>query len=386
MSRLHKPTLQALLDTARDAPLVSLYMPTHSISTPPNISEDRRRFKNLRNRIKEIISKRPDITLKNSQAIERLLESLEEDLSFWENRTYGVAIFINPNDVTFIDIPVDCDEYVAVDNRYHVTPLIGLLEHMVDFAVLVVSKKTPMLFTGDIYGLTVADIELPMARQQTRRGKRTQAKQSEAMLVPSKGKGRQDYFGGNFPLVTQDDVLRFYRAIDRIILKRITDGRPLILAGTENDTWEYRSISAYPTILEGHIESANSATTPRLLEPFAWAIIQKATIQKEHESQLERFSRLANGRERASGELPAIQDAAEKGRIETLIIKLIRTTTDTIRDNLTAAPKIHFLPDEQMAVIEKVAIQTWRNHGSVTLIEDTATIPSNSALGAIFRY
>lgn len=383
MPKLHKPTLQALLETERGDALVSIYMPTHSVPTPPNISEDRRRFKNLRNKVLDIINERPDIKLKQGQAIAKLLDSLDKDLEFWENRTYGVAIFVNPTNLTTIDIPVDCDEYVAVDDQYHITPLIGLLNHMIDFAVLVVSKKEPMLFMGDIYGLRSAAVGLPIA--QTGR-KSSSAEKVETTHLPPKGKGRQEYYGTNFPLVTQDDVLHYFRSIDTIIQKDIPKDMPLILAGSETDTWEFRSVSTYPNILEGHIESANSATAPHRLAPFAWAFVQKATVQKKHRQQLERFVRLANGKDRASGELPAIQDAAEKGRIETLIIKLIRTTTDTIRDNLVSAPKIHFLPDEQMAVIERVAMQTWRNNGVVTLIEDTETTPPNSALGAIFRY
>jgi hypothetical protein len=382
MSKLHKPALQALLNTAKGDALVSIYMPTHSVSTPPNISEDRRRFKNLRNKVLEITNERPDIALKQRQAIERKLDILDKDLEFWEHRTYGVAIFVDQTNITTIDIPVDCDEYVAVDYQFHITPLIGLLDQMVDFAVLVVSKKEPMLFMGDIYGLQSAPVELPISQT----GHKSAHQKVETTHLPPKGKGRQEYYGTNFPLVTQDDLIHFYRTIDTIIQKHIAKDLPLILAGTETDTCEYRSISTHSNILSGHIESANSATTPHRLAPFAWSFVQNATVLKDRQNQLERYDRLANGMDRASGELPAIQDAAEKGRIETLIIKLIRTTTDTIRDNLIATPKIHFPPDEQMAVIEKVALQTWQSNGNVTLIEDTETTPPNSALGAIFRY
>lgn len=344
MSKLRKLTLQALLDQARNVPLVTIYTPTHSAPTPPNLSEDRRRFKNLKNRVMEIIKASPMINLKESQAVERQLTTFEEDLGFWEARTFGMGIFISPSEATTIDLPIDCDEYVAVDDHYHVTPLIGLLDQMVDFDVLVVSKKQPMLFSGDIYGLSSTEVPLPVV--QTIRN-RNRVNQPVAVRIPPKGNGRQEYFGNNFPLVSQDDVLHYFRAIDRIVQKEVTEKHPLVLAGPEVDTCEYRSISSHPNILEGHIESANSATTPHCLAPLAWAHVHKATIQKQHQRQLERFDRLSNGSERASGELAAIQDAAGKGRIETLIIKLIRTTTDNVRDNLVATPKIHFPPHEQ---------------------------------------
>jgi hypothetical protein len=115
--------------------------------------------------------------------------------------------------------------------------------------------------------------------------------------------------------------------------------------------------------------------------------VQEESIRLQRIAELERFSRLANnGKERASSELAAIQSAADSGRIDTLIIKLIRTTADTVRDNKYATPKLHFPVDEQMAVIENLAQQTWRNQGKISLIEATSMVPPHSALGAIFRY
>jgi hypothetical protein len=383
MSTLHKPTIQALLDEALTATLVSIYMPTHSAPTPPNISEDRRRYKNLRSRVLDIIKANPDIDLRTSQAIAFQLTELLNDLEFWENRTFGTAIFLTPTNTTTIDLPIDCDEYVAVDDHFHITPLIGLVGDISDFSVLVVSKKHPMLFTGNMYGLRHADVALPVAQT----GRRNVHEHIPAtMHLPPTGKGQQEYFGNNFPLITHDDVLHFYRDIDRIMLKHLPKQHPLVLAGPEQDTFDFRGISNHPYILQGHIESNNSATTANDLMPFAWKLVQDATVNKRNDTQLDRFSRLSNGKDRASGELAAIQDAAKKGRIDTLLIKLIRTTADTIRDNRTATPKIHFPNDEQMAVIEKVAMQTWRNQGDIILIEDTATVPANTALGAIFRY
>lgn len=383
MAKLSRPTIQTLLETAHPAPLISIYLPTHSAPSPPTLSEDRRRFKNIKNRVLEIIKATPEIDLKSTQAIERQLSDLEEDLNFWENRTLSVAIFMSLNETFTIDLPIDSDEYVAVDSHFHVTALLGLVNECMDYSVLVVSKKHPMLFSGNMYGLKATDVELPEA--QSSRG-HEQENHANTTHVPPKGKGRQDYFGNNFPLVTREDVIHYFKAIDQVVQKHLPKSCILVLAGPEPDVSAYRSISTVPTLSKGHIESANSATTPRDLTPFAWALVQEENIRQQRQDELDRFSRLSNGPDRASGELAAIQDAADKGRIDTLIIKLIRTTADTVRDNKQATPKLHFPVDEQMAVIEAIALQTWRNQGKVSLIEDTSTVPPNSALGAIFRY
>lgn len=384
MAKLTIPVIQTLLETAHPAPLITIYMPTHSAPTPPNRSEDRRRFKNIKNRVLEIIKAMPEIDLKSAQAVEGRLSELEEDFNFWENRTLSVAIFITLKDTFTVELPIDCDEYVAVDSHFHITPLLGLVNECMEYSVLVISKKRPMLFSGNMYGLKSTDIALPEA--QSSRG-HEQENHADAVHVPPKGKGRQDYFGTNFPLVSREDVLHYFKAIDQVVQKHIPKSCLLVLAGPEPDVSTYRSISNFPQISKGHIESANSATTPHELSPFAWALVQEESIRLQRMAELERFSRLANnGKERASSELAAIQSAADSGRIDTLIIKLIRTTADTVRDNKYATPKLHFPVDEQMAVIENLAQQTWRNQGKISLIEATSMVPPHSALGAIFRY
>lgn len=386
MALLKTSTLQKLLDNDLPAPLVSIYMPTHSTPTPPNVTEDRRRFKNLRNKVLEIVKTQPEVSYKSSQAIAARLQAIGDDFDFWEHRTLSVAILLSQECTTTFDLPIDSDEYVAVDSRFHVTPLFGMCNDWTNYFVLVVSKKHPMLFAGDAYGLHDTDAQLPKAH--TWRGNRQGKDIPGTEHVLTKRKGRQEYFGNSYLLVTKGDVVHYFKAIDHVLKKSMPMGQtnPVILAGTEEETSLFRSVSSYPNILCGHIESANSSTKPCMLAPFAAAFIHKAIVQKRHQDELERFSRLASSSERASSELATIQDAAEKGRIETLITKLIRTTADTIRDNRIAMPKIHFPTDEQMAVIEQVALLTWRNHGTISLVEDTVTKPPNSALGAIFRY
>lgn len=362
-------------------------MPTHSAPTPPNVTEDRRRFKNLRNKVLEILKTSPDVDYKSYQAIAARLQTLEDDLEFWENRTLSVAVLVSQIETTTFDLPIDCDEYVAVDSRFHVTPLFGMCNDWIDYYVLVVSKKHPMLFAGDAYGLHGTGAPLPIS--QTWRGNKQDKGIPDSEHVLTKQKGRQEYFGNSYPLVTKEDLVHYFKAIDHVLKKSLPKNNiyPVVLAGTEDETSLFRTISTYPHILPGHIESANSATKPHLLEPIAASFIHEAIVQKKHQDELERFNRLASSSSRASGELAAIQDAAKKGRIETLITKLVRTTTDTIRDNRVATPKIHFPTDEQMAVIEQIALLTWSNRGRVSLVEDNATNPPpNSALGAIFRY
>lgn len=386
MSKLNKSDLQALLDNIWPAPLITVYMPTHSAPTPPNMTEDRRRFKNLRSRVVQVIKASPEVSYKARQSIERRLQEIEDDLNFWEHRTHGIAIFITQTSTSTFDLPIDCDEYIAVDSYFHTVPLFGFFYDWVDYYVLIVSKKHPMLFSGNTYGLRNIHASLPVA-QVGRRHKHEDL--PNTVHVISKGKGRQEYFGNSYPLVTKEESLHFYRALDRSVQKNMAKNQshPLILAGTEEDVCIYRSVSSYAHMLPGHIESANSPTSPHQLTSAATSFVCRAILHKRHQEQQERFMRLAHASSgRASSDLATIRDAAAEGRIETLIVKLVRTTADTVRESLTATPKIHFPPNEQMAAIEYIAMLTWRDHGNIMLINDTATVPPNTIIGAIFRY
>lgn len=385
MAKLTASAVGDLLNKQRQTPLVSLYMPTHNAGTPPNMTEDQLRFKNLRHRTTEIIKASPKVDIRAGRALQNQLRNIADDLDFWENRTYGFAAFISPDDIAVVDLPIDCDEYVSVDSRFHVSPLIGLLGQWLEFYVLVLSQKEMRLFAGDLYGLRPTDIDLPTADTSTRQ---RQEGLPEKIHTPSPSeRGRPEYFGKRFPLTTKEDRLDFFRATDRAVRKYADPKCPLILAGPEQDIEMYRSISQYPHILSDHVASTNSATTPRSLTPAIMQLVSKEIMSKRRRDVVERYHRLAgNAAQRASSELAAIRDAAHKGRVDTLLIKLIRNTTDTVRDNKTNVPKLQFFPAEQMAIADAIALQTWRDHGNVVLLDDTSTAPFNAALAAIMRY
>jgi len=386
MAKLNPSAVEQLLARRSQTPLVTIYMPTHNAGTPPNMSEDEVRFKNLQTRVMGILRASPEVDAQTGRKLANRLRDLADDRGFWESRTYGLAIFISPDDTVTFELPIDCDEYVAVDSRFHAAPIIGLLDQWVAFYVLVLSQKEMRLFAGDMYGLRPTDIEMPAAGTKGN-GRKPENKPTKKHVPAPPTGGRPAYFDKGFPLVTKDDRLDFFRTTDQAVRKYADHICPLILAGPESDIEMYRSISQYTNILSGHVPSANSATTPHSLAPSILRLIGKEILSKRRRDATERYGRLAGSApERASAELPAIQEAASKGRIATLLVKLIRNTADTVRDNKFAVPKLKFFPDEQMAVADHIILQTWRNHGNVVLIDDTSTTPPHPALAAIMRY
>src|SRR5437773_243483 len=101
-------------------PSITLYMPTHKDASPPHIRESKTNFKNLST---EILSRSRSLSLPESMnqaldAIARQMENLYDDLKFWSNQTDGLALFAGPEIFECYNLPLTCDEYVAIDTRF----------------------------------------------------------------------------------------------------------------------------------------------------------------------------------------------------------------------------------------------------------------------------
>lgn len=383
MARLNAAIITELLEDPV-APAVSIYLPTHLAHSPPNMTEDQMRFKNLWQRAMAIIGNMPEVGETSRQAIYDSLAHLQEDMLFWESRDHALGVFVNPRRLITVELPLGTCEYVAVDSRFHIAPLLGLLPHMLEYNILVITEKEPLLFQGDMYGLKPVDADLPASGHS---GSLALKRQPGALRQPPKGSGSQpEYFGGRYPVIDDEGRRRFFRAVDRAIREHCGTSCHLVLAGTEDDVAAFLDTTSHPRAVPARLPNANTAPDIRTLFHDARQLLRRQCIRPEQQALSERFEQLnGNGSGRATSELAAIQDAADKGRIETLLLKLVRMTHDNIQDNTVEEPKIVFPPDEQMGELDYLAAQTWRNHGSVMLLDEQSP-PRTSPLGAIFRY
>lgn len=387
MTKLTSDLIAELLLNSSSGPAVTIYMPTHPAHSPPNMSEDQLRYKNLHSRAIDIIRNTPEVNNDVLAAIDQHLESIQEDLGFWEEQMRGLAILANPDGITTVQLPIDCDEYLAVDERFHVSPLLGLLYNLDKYYVLLISEKEPLLFSGDMYNLREMNIPMPASG---RSGSLTLEENKLAeRLAPQRVDSQPTYFGANSPVTNDGERLQFFHLVDRAIRSETKALCPLILAGTEEDIADYRRISDYPNILAGQLPNATTEADIRRIFPEAVAIIRKEIIAPRRQQVLERYEQLlGNGSGLASDDPAAIEDAADKGRIHTLLLRMIRYTSDTLGNGTAEVPKLVFLPDEQMAIADYVAIQTWRNRGTIMPLEDKSDVPTptGTVMSAIFRY
>src|SRR5579884_2524912 len=104
MDRLDKATLEHL--TANEGPpAVTIYVPMHTSASPPHISENQIRLKNLLHQAAEKV-RTVQKHLKLADELEQAVAQLHDDLTFWEEQTPGLLICARPGSIEMFHLPL----------------------------------------------------------------------------------------------------------------------------------------------------------------------------------------------------------------------------------------------------------------------------------------
>lgn len=388
MEELNRDAITELLNKKPKAPAITVYLPTHRAATPPHMTEDQIRFKNLINKAITILKNRNDGRELEATLSERLDEFLN-DRAFWESQTEGLLLCIRPGIFRMFHLPVDTEEYVAVADHFHLAPIFGVLDDMQEYYVLSIAQHNPNLYKGTMYHLQPAGIELPETMEAglhidevNQRSEQQASARGSSMNSSGTFNGR-----GGAKNPAEEDRQRYWRMIDQIVNSKTNGKLPLILAGIESELVEYRAISKYPKILETAIHgSFGSAQSQDLFQP-ALDIIRKELLNPTHDDAIEEYER-AKGQapQLAARDMAAIRDAAEQGRIDKLLVADIRYTTDTVRDNSEPVPVITFPPEESAQAVHDIAYQVWNTSGQIVDIEADHMPEPGALMLATLRY
>jgi Bacterial archaeo-eukaryotic release factor family 6 len=159
-------------------------MPTHPAG--PEVRQDPIRFKNL---VKEAETRLIDAGLEEKDAIALLEKSHELDTQeFWEHKgEQGLAIFISENIFRYYPLPIDFQELVVVTDRFHIKPLLPILNGNGCFYILALSQQDVRFFEGTRYSVNEVEVEnLPKSLDEALQRDDT-AKEGQFRIATSKG-------------------------------------------------------------------------------------------------------------------------------------------------------------------------------------------------------
>jgi Bacterial archaeo-eukaryotic release factor family 6 len=370
---------------------VSIYMPTHPAG--PEVRQNPIRFKNL---IREAQTRLIDAGLEQEDAIALLEKSQEIDTQeFWDQiGEQGLAIFISDNIFRYYPLPIDFQELVVVTDRFHIKPLLPILNGNGRFYILALSQQDVRFFEGTRYSVKEVEVEnLPKGLDEALQRDDT-AKEGQFRIATSKG-GTSNSFSqpGTFHGQGspdrdkhQEDILQFFKIVDRALHDKLKlQKAPLVLAGVEYLLPLYRQANTYQHLMDEAITGNPEILSAQELHDQAWQIVE-ADFQKSQQAVLEQFHELFGGDTgKASNNLQEVVSAAYYQRVDSLLVAvgqqqwgLFDPTSETV----------YLHPEKETGdedLLDFVAAHTLLNGGTVYALP-FEEIPYSTAVAAIYRY
>lgn len=386
MNKVTQSAIDSLLKQQNEK-VVSVYLPTHRHPSPPNMQEDQTRFKNL---IREAHDTwRQKYNNDNiADVVAQLLDKID-DLDFWRQATEGMAVFFNTKDVTIHHLPIECEERICVADVYDITPILALVAYDQPYYVLALAMHNSRLFRGDMYGIESVDIAFPKSPEDalnidemfnnsnTVRSPQTGSSGINDVISPH---GQGDSSGAG-----REERLQYFRIIDDLLIhsSEIDTSLPILIAGTESEAGDFKALSKSHVILRSFIHGNYTAISPQEIHAAAWPIIRRELGDAETEQAIDHYQE-GRGAHKSSQNIDDIFVAAEQGRVDTLMIDLIRSTRDSVSDSvITEVPKISFSKNYDQ--IAKLAHRVWKRGGRVLGIAKVR-MPERQHVTAIYRY
>lgn len=384
IANLSSRTIRSLFKFNLTSPAVTIYMPTHRSASPPNMSQDEIRFKNLHAKTVKILKSRED-SRQFTPEIDDLLTSISNKREFWEFQTEGLLICARPGQYKLFHLPFECQEYISVSDQFHLAPIFGILNDLQKFYVLIVTQHLPSLLIGDFYGIKTKDLKLPESIETGLKIDEMGQENEQQVSSYSNGNG---YNGrGGFKNPAEEERQRFWRVIDSLVREHTNNAIALILAGIESEISEFRAISRYPNILDSHIEGSYSGAKANDIFMAALSLFSDTIIKQEHDQVISEYKELAGQSPSMVGhDIATIDKAAAEGRIKKLLLAGINYTTDTIRDNKDPVAVLQMPSIESAQAVNEIARTVFNSSGRIINIEQRHMPVKGAQILAIMRY
>ncbi len=373
-----------LLTQIKLMPAVTMYLPTHRTTNRLHIAEDKIRCKNLFRKASDMLAQQGDASPLAAELADQL-EYLLEDQTFWNKTTEGLLLCAVPGLLRMFYLPIDTEAYVAVDDTLHLAPVFSLINDVTDYYVLVLAQHTPALYEGGAKGLVQSSLHLPASLEAALRIDEFSPGQQQRSVAGTNDTAGTYNGRGGAKDVAEADRRQFWRIVDNLIMTKADTSLPLLLAGTDSEVAEYRASSRHTNTLDHSIAGSYGGLKASAFAEAAAELIRLEVIEPPRVQAISEYQRLkGENPARAVRELPALSAAAKSGRVGSLLISMLRQTTDTVRDSIAAVPVLSF--SGAQAGIHPIAQTVWETNGRVVNIEQSTMPEAATSAAAILRY
>ncbi|MFO7525377.1 MAG: hypothetical protein R6W68_07980 [Ignavibacteriaceae bacterium] len=384
MEVLAKELIQELL-SVNHPPSLSLYMTTHR-SHPENL-QDPIRFQNL---VKQL----EDSLLEQYSAIEvkKLLEpflTLNNNSVFWGHTLDGLAVLGSTDFFKVIRLPIAVQELAVVSDSFHTKPLRQYLQSVDRYHVLGLSLHEIKLFEGNRHSLVEVELppEFPRTITEALGDELTGKHTTVASYGGTGGESSDMHHGhGGKKDEVDKDAERFFNIIAGTIHEKYSKptGWPLILAALPEHHSLFQKLSKNPLLLQNGINVNPVSISNDKLVKLAWEVMEPVYLQKLKDL-VERFEQ-AKANNSGSDIVKEVIEAAEAGRVNTILIEKDRVIAERLRNKDTGTfkqadltqPKLDDLLDDIGELVTKM--------GGKVMFIPSDKMPAKTGIAAIYRY
>jgi hypothetical protein len=388
---MHKVTQSSIETLARPQSenVISIYLPTHRHSTALHRQEDQTRFKNLIREAKErwlSDGNNSDLT-----SVFKQLESKFDNTDLWQHTTEAMAIFAGKDTLEIFNLPIECEERIHISDSYDITPLLIVAASNQPYYLLNLAMHNTKLFKGDVYGLEPVTIDFPTSPEDALNIDEMFSGSNTVRSQNSPTGGSSNIFSphgqGDSNGAGREERLQYFRIIEGMIMDyaEIDHTWPVLIAGTDSEVGDYRTMSKLPTLIHTYIPGNHTNTTLPNLSALAWPIIQSDVINKRAADMMDQLNEKA-GIKKSSIDYKDMTEAANMGRVKTLLVGITRKTTDTVSDAVhSAVPIVSFAKQRDYERITELVKKVIAQGGNVLGVGNEM-LPAKVPVAAIYRY
>ena len=293
------------------------------------------------------------------EPIQTLAASIEERGEWSKN----LVLFRSPNIFRYFSLRELEKQFVVVEDRFQIRPLLSLLSRHQRFYLLSLSQKHVRLFYCTYHsaeelgwrGLAAQSLEAWMSTNQP--DHMSDSRES------ADGERHGEYMAHFFKQVD--------KALEHILLDKTI---PLILAGVELEIAIYRRLNTHPHLMEHAVLGSPEGIPPSELRERAVAIVTQVQSPALRQA-LDEFERYG-GTSRVSVTIEEILKAAWEGRVSHLIVQEDAERRGTVDDGTHR--------DEE-DLLNRAALETALRGGHVFALP-VAEMPAQADAVAVLRF
>ena len=310
----------------RGAGSVSMFAPLHRGG--PETRQDPIRLKNL---LQQAEKQLVDLGFRRSEAAGRLdlvRPDFEAPASARRDEAASLAAFVADAQPVVYHLPMTVAPVAVVGRRYHVKPLLPLVDEAREVYVLALSQNSVRLLEADRYG--AREMELPdtprsFAELAAFDQRERHVEFHTETAAPGPNGGRPAMFHGqgvgSDEAVEKKRLLEYCHRINAGVCRAVgTRRRPLLLAAAEPLPGLYRRANTYPYLSEEVIAGNPDESDVRGLQAEA-AKLLAAEFDRRLADAAARY-RQAAGKGQGSTDLGDVLRAAHIDRIDTAFVAL----------------------------------------------------------------